>query len=190
MQSWGGGSSLTRSHPVINVWECLWNIDECVMKQSRQTPSDHWAKKDTQKEIERERNLGCMQVFVFGWPLTFTCWGRKGNYMDSWTMNMIVTPWALPCCYNSLHSSGFRLSTRCWTCCRDSLPFRHKRASGMLVDQVWLIVCVPVHPKGVGWAWSQRFVWSFLYGACFASSCWDRKGTKTNCWEKVGRTVV
>ena len=28
--------------------------------------------------------------------------------------HLIPKPWAIICCYNSLHSSGFRLSNRCW----------------------------------------------------------------------------
>ncbi len=31
--------------------------------------------------------------------------------------HVLLKTWASVCCANSLHSSGFSLSTRCWTCC-------------------------------------------------------------------------
>ncbi len=49
----------------------------------------------------------------------FTPYGQK--YEDAWTLHLYVTaehvipkPWALICCSNSLHSSGFSLCSRCW----------------------------------------------------------------------------
>ncbi len=41
----------------------------------------------------------------------------------------VIVECSLICCYNSLHSSGFSLSGRCWTCCRDLLLFSHNTIS-------------------------------------------------------------
>lgn len=107
-----GGSSLTRSHPVMNVWECLWNIDECVMKQSRQTPSEHWAKEGT--ETDRERRWACMCFCVDDiWPLLrWGSWG-KCKAKSTWTLSPLMRR------YNSPPSSHFSLEDvgpwRCWT---------------------------------------------------------------------------
>jgi len=33
------------------------------------------------------------------------------------------------CCSNRFHSSGFCLTSGCWTCCKDKLPFSHKMSN-------------------------------------------------------------
>ena len=72
----------------------------------------------------------------------------------------------------------------------------------MLGDSAWLVVCVPIHPKGVWWGWGQGSVQasqvlthrsrqniSIRTSLCTgALSCWNRKGPSPNCCHKVGST--
>lgn len=69
-----------------------------------------------------------------------------------------IKPQALTCVYNSLHSSGVRLSTRCWMLATGICSHSAKRALVRSNDVGWCTVGVPVHPKDVGWAYGQAYV--------------------------------
>ncbi len=60
-----------------------------------------------------------------------TCAQHGQEYVDSQRFYLYVIPKPCSLTYgsNSLHSSDFSLSTRCWTCCRDLIPFSHKSIS-------------------------------------------------------------
>lgn len=67
-------------------------------------------------------------------------------YVDTWTSQLKL------CCSNSFCSSACRLSSRCWTCCRD---FIHRSFSEVqhwcwVISTDWLTVGVPLHPRAVG----------------------------------------
>lgn len=69
----------------MNVWECLWNIDECVMKQSRQAQS-----KEREKESDRERGRakGCtvyLQDNIWPSPAEEPKKGGSWMYLGSWS---------------------------------------------------------------------------------------------------------
>ncbi len=123
----------------------------------------------------------------------YTIYGQK--YADTWTLQLYVMveflfpkPFVLMSC--SLHS-GFSLSSRCWTCYRDLLPFCHKSIG----DVGWSgLAHSPVQPKVLDrvevWAltsqsssstpnFSKHF-FMYLTLSTTALSCWNREKTNTN----------
>lgn len=68
--------------------------------------------------LQRERWLKNMHIVICP-DVQHTLNGQR--YVDTWELC------PLTCSSNSLCPSDFRLSSRCWTCSRDFLPFRHKK---------------------------------------------------------------
>lgn len=128
-----------------------------------------------------ENPLHCR--FIASSPLSLISHSHsKSIQMTEHNHKLIPESWVLIC--NSLHSSGFSLSTRCRNVaagiCSQSDT---KGPTLMLCDQLWLAVGVPVHPK-VGWVkffhtklWKMfpyRAVWALCTGTC----C-NKKGINT-----------
>lgn len=59
----------------------------------------------------------------------------------------------------------------------------------MLGDTAWLTVIVPVHPKGVGWGWSQDMCRPDHNKNKGRHLGWNRKGFSLNCFCKVWSTL-
>lgn len=154
-----------RSHPEMNVWECLWNIDECVMKQSRQTPSEHWGRKD------RERESGYV-LYVCVWMTFDLHLLRKlvhgQRYVDSCTVTSVIVTTRTPKC---------RLSNLAAGICSLSDAVRSNTNDGDQrsdSSQRWWMGMRP-GPCGT-------IVFMELALCMRALSCWNRRGTNTNCW--------
>lgn len=86
--------------------------------------------------------------------------------MDIWTFQLFVTvnrelekPWKLMSHYNSLRLSGFSVSRMLKLVAGICSHSDHWWGPTLILgDEIWLTVCGPVHPRGVGWEWSQSSV--------------------------------